>query len=294
MKDYREVADDVFQRSEKIIADNRRRKNKIMKAGSMTVCFCLIALLGVGVWQSGVLSNMAPSRVGNVAMDNVSNTADIKSDETIGGYSHSGSGDVTQTPQPVEPDPTQAVDTRAEKWLTAEELGTITPEGTVIGGLSVPTFISYRGSFYGIVDTDRMDSPRFSLFEGESLLFNTHYTHNVYLVEDHPDWIAIHINGMEVYEKIFDVTFEVDETAYAIAYSPVMNADYGLGDIVLETEDYTIYEAVKLQGEPAQTKEYIVNILPLLQRELPNFFGGSDLELGGDYAEQWQLALPME
>lgn len=294
MMDYREVAADVFQRSEKIIADNRRRKNKIMKAGSMTVCFCLIALLGVGVWQSGVLSNMAPGRVGDVVMDNVSNTADIKSDETIGGYSHSGSGDVVQTSQPVKPAPAQAVDTRAKTWLTAEELGIVAPEGTVIGGLGVPTYISYRGSFYGIVDTDEIDSPRFSLSDGESLLFNPHYTHNVYLVEDHPDWIAIHINGMEVYKKIFDVTFEVDETTYAIAYSPVMNADYGLGDIVLETEDYTIYEAVKLQGEPAQAKEYIVDILPLLQRELPNFFGGSNLESGGTYAERWQLALPME
>lgn len=281
MKDYREVADDVFQRSEKRIADNRRRKNKIRKVGSRTVCVCLIALLGVGVWQSGALSNRAPGRVGDVAMGNVSHTADIKSD-------------VTQTPQPVEPDPAQAGDTRAEKWLTAEELGTVTPEGMAIGGLSVPTFLSYRGSFYGIVDTDGMDSPRFSLSEGESLLFNTHYTHPVYLVEDRPDWIAIHINGMEVYEKIFDVTFEMDETTYAIAYSPVMNADYGLGDIVLETEDYTVYEAVKLQGEPTQTKEYIVDILPLLQRELPNVFDGSNLEPGGDYAEQWQLALPIE
>ena len=45
----------------------------------MTVCFCLIALLGVSVWQSGVLSNMAPGRVGDVVMDGVSNTADIES-----------------------------------------------------------------------------------------------------------------------------------------------------------------------------------------------------------------------
>lgn len=169
-----------------------------------------------------------------------------------------------------------------------------TLEGTMINGLFVPVFISYRGGFYGPVDTDRMDSPRFSLSEGESLLFNTNYTRDVYLVEDHPDWIAIHINCMEVYEKIFEVNFEVGETTYAIAYSPVMNADYGLGDVVLETEDYTIYDAVKLQGEPPQTKEYIVDILPLLRRERPNLFDGSNLDPGGDYAEQWQLALPLE
>lgn len=294
MKDYKEVADDVFRRSEKIIADNRKRKNKIIKVGSMTSCFCLIALLGVGVWQSGLLSNMASVRDGDVVMDGVSNTANIKSDEAAEGNSHSGSDVVTQIPQPVEPGFVQAGDTRADTWLTAEELGMVKPEGTFSAALIVPIFISYQGGFYGFVDTDRMDSPHFAPSEGESLLFNTNYTHNVYLVEDHPDWVAIHINGMEVYEKIFEVTFEVGETTYAIAYSPVMNADYGLGDVVLETEDYTIYEAVKLQGEPAQTTEYIVDILPLLQRKRPNFFDGSNLETGGDYADQWQLALPLE
>lgn len=90
MKDYKEVAADVFQRSEKIIADNRKRKNKFMKVGSMTVCFCLIALLSVGVWKSGLLSNMAPGRDGDVVMDGVSNTASIKSDEVAEGNSHSG------------------------------------------------------------------------------------------------------------------------------------------------------------------------------------------------------------
>lgn len=279
MKNYKEVADDVFQRSEKIIADNHRRKNKIMKICSITACFCLTVLLGIGAWQSRMLSNMAPGRGG---------------DDVMEGNSYSKSVDVTQTSQPVETDPVPAADTRAETWLTAEELGMVTPEGTFSAALDVPTFISYQGGFYGLVVTDQIDSHRFAPSEGESLLFNANYTHNVYLVEDHPDWIAIHINGMEVYGKIFDVTFEVDETIYAIAFSPVMNADYSLGDIVLETEDYTIYEAVKLQGEPAQTKEYIVDILPLLQRELPNLFDGSDLEQDGDYADQWQLALPLE
>lgn len=293
MKNYKEVADDVFQRSEKIIADNRKRKNKIMKVGSMTACFCLIALLGVGVWQSGVLSNMAPGRAGDIVMGGVSNTTDIKSNETTGENFHYASNAVTQTPQTVEPNYVQAGDTRAELWLTAEELGMAKPEGTFSAAFMVPIFVSYQGGFYGLVDTDRMDNPRFAPYEGERSLFNTHYTHNVYLVEDHPDWIAIHVNGMEIYEKFFEVNFEVDETTYAIACSPMMNADYGLGGVVLETEDYTIYEAVKLQGEPAQTKEYIVDILPLLQRELPNFFDGSDLEPDGDYADQWQLALPL-
>ena len=294
MKDYKEVADDVFQRSEKIIADNRRKEKKIMKVGSMTACFCLIALLGVGIWQSRLLFNIVPDRDEDVVMSGVSNTANIKSDEAAAGNSHSASDVVTQITRSVEPGSVQTGDTRSDVWLTAEELGMVKPEGAFSAALGVPTFISYQGGFYGFVDTDGTDSPHFAPSEGENLLFNTHYTHGVYLVENHPDWIAIHINGMEVYEKIFEVTFEVDETTYAIAYSPVMNADYGLGDIVLKTEDFTVYEAVKLQGEPAQTKEYIVDILPLLRRERPNLFDGSDSESGDDYADRWQLALPLK
>lgn len=210
-----------------------------------------------------------------------------------------GSGNVvppsgSDVPGPVEPGTIQSEDTRAEVWRTAEELGMAKLEGAVVGGFNVPVFISYQGGFYSLVDTEQMDSLRFAPFEGGKLLFNTDYTHNVYMVEDHPDWVAIHINGMDVYEKIFDVIFDVDGASYAIAYSPVMNADYGLGDVVLETEDYTVYEAVKLQGEPAQTTEYIVDILPLLQRERPNFFDGSELEPGDSYTDQWQLALPLE
>ncbi len=291
MKDYREVAEDVFQRSEKIIADNRRRKKKIIKVGSVTVCSCLIALLGVGVWQSGALSDMS-GRGKDIVSDNAS---DVVSDETDREFSNSGSGDVTQTSQSTEPYPVQTEDNRAEKWLTAEELG-FSAQGETMG-LFVPTFISYLGGFYGSVDADRTDSPRFSPSGGEEMIFSPNPENNreVYLVEGHPDQIAIHINGMEIYEKIFDVTFEADETTYAIAFSPLVDIDYGVGDMVLETEDYTVYEAIKLQGEPSRTKEYIVDILPILRRELPNFFDGSNLLQSGDYySDQWQLALPIK
>lgn len=54
MKDYQEVADRVFQRSEEIIAENRRKKKARIKAGSLASCFCLAALLGFGAWRSGV------------------------------------------------------------------------------------------------------------------------------------------------------------------------------------------------------------------------------------------------
>lgn len=274
------VDDDILERSEAAARD-LKRSSGWRKWGALAACFCLILaaalLLVPGIWN----------RPGEVVPP---------SDPDVFGPAASGRDDQpgAGSSQPVETGRVQGGDARAEAWFTAGELGLTRPEGVVSAGLCVPTFISYRGGFYGSVGGDRGDSLRFALSEDESVLFNRDYTRKVYLVEDHPDWIAIHINGVEVYEKIFDVTFQVDGAAYAIACSPLMNADYGLGDVVLETGDYTVYEAVKLQGEPAQTREYIVDILPMLRRERPSLFDGSGLEPGGWYAEQWQLALPLE
>lgn len=199
-----------------------------------------------------------------------------------------------ELPRPVEPGIVQAGDDRAKTWHTAEELGITKPQG-MMGGLFVPAFLSYRGGFYGGVDTGEMDGLRFAPSGGEDLLFrDASHAHVVYLVEDHPDWIAVRVNGMEVYEKIFDVTFTAGETTYAIAHSAAVDADYRLGGVVLETEEYTVYEAVRLRGGSAQTKEYIVDVLPMLRREWPNLFGGPASDSGGNYVERWQLALPLE
>lgn len=261
------------------ITYERKKKSGWLKWGAMAACFCLIvtvamaALPGLLKGPNGVLPPTVSSPGSAVGDDDNPSSADSS--------------------QQVEPGTVQDEDTRAETWLTAKELGMEKPQG-LISGVDIPIFISYRGGFYGLVETGQMNSARFALSESENLLFNANYAHTVYLVENHPNWIAIHINGMEVYEKIFDVTFTVDGTTYGIVYSPVMNADYKLGNVVMETEGYTVYEAVKLQGEPAQTKEYIVDILPTLQRERPNLFDGSNLEPDGSYVEQWQLALPLE
>ena len=272
---FNDVDDDILERSEVDTCGSEKRIGWL-KWGAMAACFGLIFTLTMMT-----LPNILKEPSGILPPPN----SDLG--VAVGGDDNQSSTDQSQQVE------TGTGDTRSETWLTAEELGITKSEGTFVGGLSIPAFISYRGGFYGSAGVNRIDSLRFAPSESEDLLFNTHYTHTVYLVEDHPNWIAIHINGMEVYEKIFDVTFAIDGTIYAIAYSPEMNADYALGGIVLETEDYTVYEAVRLQGEPAQAKEYIVDILPLLQREMPNFFDGSDLEPDGDYADQWQLALPL-
>lgn len=300
----------IDPRAQDARAYKRSRYRKTVKWGTLAACSCLIFAVTLvtlhGVLDKGTkepATSDDDNQIGiyspRPAESDAFSSQPMESSTALSQPAESSTTSPQPTesdaasPQPAEPGTVQAADTRAETWLTAEELGITKQEG-IVSGLFIPAFISYRGGFYGLVEGDQMDSLRFACSQGEDLFFNPHYTHTVYLVENHLHWIGICINGMQVYEKIFDVTFTVNATMYAIAYSAARDAGYKRGNVVLETDDYTVYEAVRLQEEPAQTKAYIVNILPILQRERPNLFDSSDSESGRDWTEQWQLALPLE
>ena len=56
MKNYKEMADSVFKRSRKILAERARKKSFIQRVSATVFCCCLVVLLGVGVWKSGVFN----------------------------------------------------------------------------------------------------------------------------------------------------------------------------------------------------------------------------------------------
>jgi len=54
MKDYREIAESVLKQRDEYVAKKARRKRKIIKTLTPAVCCCLIAALGIGVFQQAV------------------------------------------------------------------------------------------------------------------------------------------------------------------------------------------------------------------------------------------------
>lgn len=56
MKDYDAMAERVLKRRDEYAAEKDRKKKK---AASVLSCFCLAALLGVGVWRTGIISDAA-------------------------------------------------------------------------------------------------------------------------------------------------------------------------------------------------------------------------------------------
>ena len=49
MKNYKEMADSVFQRSDEIIAENKRKRKNLIGITSAISCVCLVALIGFGL-----------------------------------------------------------------------------------------------------------------------------------------------------------------------------------------------------------------------------------------------------
>ena len=60
MKNYNEMAKDVFRRIEEHEIELRNRRKTISRIITPLCCFCLVALLGFGMWQGGVF-NITPS-----------------------------------------------------------------------------------------------------------------------------------------------------------------------------------------------------------------------------------------
>lgn len=61
MKSYEEVADAVFERREAYISEKAKKMKMVKRTVSAVSCFCLAVLLGVGVWQSGMLDTSSPA-----------------------------------------------------------------------------------------------------------------------------------------------------------------------------------------------------------------------------------------
>lgn len=61
MKNYKEMADSVFERSNEIIAENKRKRKNLIGITSAVSCVCLVALIGFGGVKSGLFGNVVPS-----------------------------------------------------------------------------------------------------------------------------------------------------------------------------------------------------------------------------------------
>lgn len=70
MKNYDEMANDVFRRIDEYKVEQKRKRRVITRAVSSLGCVCLVAFMGFGVWQSGILG--PPDVIGHNESDDTS------------------------------------------------------------------------------------------------------------------------------------------------------------------------------------------------------------------------------
>lgn len=61
MKNYDELTNDLLERRDRYVADQKKKRKRVMGVATSLCCFCLVALLGFGMWQSDLFKPMPPT-----------------------------------------------------------------------------------------------------------------------------------------------------------------------------------------------------------------------------------------
>ncbi len=264
MKSYEEVTNNLLERrSRYAVEQNRKRKRMIGTAASL--CCCLIAFMGFGIWQSNIGTPILPPTVGEQVnkVDIPNNTTDTNIEVNI---SNEDNMDTTI-------------------WLSAGEVLKSAENGTQMG-VAVPLLIAYQGTIYGCPTEEYNENSQYALLENEVIL-RENYSYPAYQVKDISDNVAIVLNGrLKIYQKLFEIKAVIDGNPYRIVQPMMSGIDYSYGEIVQGNDDFTVYQAINAQSGEVMETEYVINILPLLKRELPNFFDGDE-----NYGDAWWVAI---
>ncbi len=262
MKNYNEMAESVFERRDKYNAERRMAMNKMKKSVATVACCCLVAVLGIGVWQGGTqpVSPNTSEQLGNHEI--VNNPADTIIDSS-----------------------SSKIEVDTISWLSADEVLKSAENAPQYMGVYVPAFVAYQGAIYGRFGEEYNENSQYARLETE-VIFRGDYSYPAYQVKGISDSVAIIINGrLTTYQKLFEVNAVIDGIPYEVVYSMGLSTKYSSGEVVQENEDFTVYQAINPQSGEVMETEYVINILPLLKRELPNFFGGDE-----NYGDAWWVA----
>ena len=56
MKNYDEVTKELLERRDRYVAEQKTKRKRLMNVAAFLGCFCFIALCGIGIWHSGILT----------------------------------------------------------------------------------------------------------------------------------------------------------------------------------------------------------------------------------------------
>ena len=267
MKNY-ELLDAIGGIDAKYVENaTRKRKSKRspiwIKIIPVAACFFLTALISFGILHNGMLPSDDP----------VANNEKLEGQPT--GYYEWEDGQEIQWEGNSISTPTRT-DHLAEDILLEAQL-----QGGN-NGVAVPIFIAYNGAIYGGTDYD-MSNAYVSVSETE-VEFNPDYTYTAYQVTDHPELVAIIINGgYMVYEKMIEVSVTIDGNLYQVECPVFYLTMDAVGEQIFEADGIKVYEAIDVTSQDKIDGKYIVDITERMSAVCPNFFSDPT----ENYADGW-------
>lgn len=85
MKNYNEIAENILLRRDKYEKSQRKKRKKMLHISSLASCFIFVAILGIGIWQSGWLEqhSLPISKPSSQEGNNVETTNNSPQEQTI-------------------------------------------------------------------------------------------------------------------------------------------------------------------------------------------------------------------
>lgn len=62
MKNYDELTTDLLERRDRYVTEQKMKRKRVMGVATSLCCFCLVALLGFGMWQGGMFNTAPPDQ----------------------------------------------------------------------------------------------------------------------------------------------------------------------------------------------------------------------------------------
>lgn len=62
MKNYDELTTDLLERRDRYVTEQKKKRKRVMGVATSLCCFCLVALLGFGMWQGGMFNTAPPDQ----------------------------------------------------------------------------------------------------------------------------------------------------------------------------------------------------------------------------------------
>ncbi len=189
MKNYNEMANDVFRRIGEHETQKRNRRKVMKKVILPICCFCLVALLGIGFWQGDFFSNTPSVELQDSTIIGEKDTVDDKD----------GSGGNDDIDGHWSPNGQEAPPSNSTNSATSESSGT-TNDNDVIDVIGM---VKYNGANYVQCSTSTtVYTPdkylgEASDFEGTYKTFLSDVAGGLYMTKEDPNVLMVEIKNGE-------------------------------------------------------------------------------------------------